>query len=1405
MRIVFVICAMLSFSAFALPLVTKVAAKQRYPWNGLVDIAVTIQGAAEDLPNTACTFVATNSAIQAAIPVEHITQNGDDTGSGTTWTRKFVWDAKADVGAVKIDDVTLTVDVERSLGGVQLWENGPYWAECNVGATKPEEAGYYFWWGDTIGYKRNASNNGWISVKDSTSYSFNGCPTYGNNNSQLQSDGYIDSTGKLVAAHDAATAHLGAPWRMPTVAEFSALINNCDTEWTSRNGVSGRLFKGRGDYASKSIFLPAAGFGYDSHLNYPGSYGFWSSSPGSGGSDFAWSLHFTSSDFYRANDHRYYGESVRPVRGFASASGGGVASDNAVTTHFAYVPPADDVTRFEGGLYGIENSPQDCEDPHGDERYIEHMYSEEDYAGCWQKDYVEIDGRKEPAAFRDNRRFGFAIPVLVASGGTITPEIVHLTSNGTYFHQIEVLSDEEFRTWDRREDVSIPSPDPNRCWVIVLHNEQPNVKPDSNQRYRFDITKMSAANGKDMMEWAHEHGEEFPEAISLPESVSYAIRIKETGEVFPNRFWNVYNPMYDELYDAFDGADYEEEDYIEYPGLWLVTQEMIDEQKGAGVAEVTFDANGGTCATTSKSYESGATLGTLPTATRSGYTFDGWFTAASGGTQVTEATVVTENVTYYAHWVEDQPPVSYAYEDNGDGTVTLTGAEGVSGNLIIPGSIDGKLVTSIGGQAFEYCHGLTSVTIPEGVTNIGNYAFAWCGGLKSVTISSSVTSIGYGPFDYCWELSAIAVEAGNLKYSSCDGIVYDRTGSELVLCPAGRTGNVTIPSGVTCIRNEAFHSCEKLISVHLPSSVNRIEDNAFAGCDSMTEFAVDEGNAWYSSSDGILYNKAGTELIKYPDGKEVPPSIPAIVTRIGNWAFAWCKKLTEVTIPLNVTSIGESAFYGCGLTSVTIPSSVTSIGNYAFAWCGGLKSVTISEGVMDIGGAAFEACGMTSVTIPSSVTRIGDCAFEQCFRLTKVTIREGVTSIGSCAFAWCRELAEVVIPQSVTRIEVGAFDDTPFCANQPEGMTILGGGVLYQFKGTCPSSVTIPSSVTSIGDSVFSGCSELTSVTIPSNVTSVGSYAFSDCDHLKTVYVNAGDGCRIRGLLEEGALNSSQSDDFISTDMLEFVETDSAGGSIQIWDTYKFEYYDDYYEADLTKSFGIDIYDGSDLKEDLKKYNVSKECGSYALFEVYGAKSKDQIKPTLDKCNFNGNCTMTIWTDRELREKAMPDASTDGEWWGECCNWRDYRASDDVSGFILNSLGPRVFPDSSYDHRFGYHEFETDEAEWKWPCQLWPNGNTKDDRFWIAVKLDVNTTDTWYGMEKIRVAAGSSSTDFYVYRTPEDSPLPGRSLADIFRGITFDESSVDCYGMDCWESWSLGDDAYLNSWWIECGEDDCLY
>ena len=282
------------------------------PWS-TITVDYTLGGVEADLDYKVAFDVTANGVTRGV--TNAAAKLADGTASKVIDTAALFGAASADPKAkVRVS----LIAVKPQLGGVQLWENGPYWAECNVGATKPEEYGYYFWWGDTVGYKRNASDTGWVSSQNGASFSFtvSDCLTYGKDTAPLQSAGYIDATGNLVAQYDAATAHLGAPWRMPTDAEYAALIDNCDTEWTTRNGVAGRLVKGRGAYATKSIFLPAAGLGYDSDLTGPGSYGnVWSSTPYSDYSDRAWGLDFNLGGYYSGyNCHRNFGRTVRPVK-----------------------------------------------------------------------------------------------------------------------------------------------------------------------------------------------------------------------------------------------------------------------------------------------------------------------------------------------------------------------------------------------------------------------------------------------------------------------------------------------------------------------------------------------------------------------------------------------------------------------------------------------------------------------------------------------------------------------------------------------------------------------------------------------------------------------------------------------------------------------------------------------------------------------------------------------------------------------------------------------------------------------------------------------------------------------------------------------------------------------------------
>ena len=201
---------------------------------------------------------------------------------------------------------------------------------------------------------------------------------------------------------------------------------------------------------------------------------------------------------------------------------------------------------------------------------------------------------------------------------------------------------------------------------------------------------------------------------------------------------------------------------------------------------------------------------------------------------------------------------------------------------------------------------------------------------------------------------------------------------------------------------------------------------------------------------------------------------------IGEYAFAYCRGLTSLTLPAGITSIGRSAFVGCsGLTSLTLPAGITSIDSYAFYSCSGLMSLTLPTGITSIGEYAFDKCsGLTSLTLPAGITSISNGAFMGCSGLTSLTLHAGITSIGISAFAYCSGLTSLTLPAGITSISNGAFKG---CS----GLT----------------SLTLPASITSIGDVAFSGCSGLTSLILPASITSIGSYAFSSCSGLTSIYV----------------------------------------------------------------------------------------------------------------------------------------------------------------------------------------------------------------------------------------------------------------------------------------------------------------
>ena len=279
-------------------------------------------------------------------------------------------------------------------------------------------------------------------------------------------------------------------------------------------------------------------------------------------------------------------------------------------------------------------------------------------------------------------------------------------------------------------------------------------------------------------------------------------------------------------------------------------------------------------------------------------------------------------------------------------------------------------VTYIGAYAFTSCTELLRVRLSNRAASIGEHAFADCDSLTNIAIPASVREIGPNAFAHCNSLLEILVDENNPVYSSWDGALFNKDRSTIFRCPGGRLGSFTLPATVKDLNTDPY----------IFYSVNEsFYYGAFAGCYSLTDIHVETGSPFFSSQNGIIYSRDGTELVLCPVGKWGDLTIPYGVTRLRSGSFEECRYLNSITLPESLSTIASEVFTNCyALTRVQIPESVTSIESYAFTLCTSLTDITIPAGVREFGRSAFSYCDLETIRFRGSAPRFDDCAFLRC-------------------------------------------------------------------------------------------------------------------------------------------------------------------------------------------------------------------------------------------------------------------------------------------------------------------------------------------------------------------------------------------------------------------------------------------
>jgi len=473
-------------------------------------------------------------------------------------------------------------------------------------------------------------------------------------------------------------------------------------------------------------------------------------------------------------------------------------------------------------------------------------------------------------------------------------------------------------------------------------------------------------------------------------------------------------------------------------------------------------------------------------------------------------------------------PYYYTIED---GKVTINQYIGKESDVIIPNYIEGKPVVAIDGDlawgvgAFSDNKTIKSVTIPDNVVSISPLVFNYCTNLKTIKIGKGLKCIWddpnhSGPLDWtafldCQGLERFEVSNDNNNFSSLEGVLLNKKQTEIIIYPSDKPEtSYQIPDSVSNINNNAFSDCKNLQSIRINKNLLSADD--LLGLDKLKEIILDPGNQNFSMENGVLFNKAKTELILCPAKLYIETyEIPDSVNKIGDSAFLY-SSIEHFIIPNSVITIGSFAFEYSSVEHLIIPDSVTKIGSYAFS-SASLKTIKIGKNAAGLWDTPFDICeNLESIEIDAGNTKylsIDGVLFNKkedtllwypenkqqktytvpkpvktikCFlshNLERIEVEPGNTAFSSIDGVLFNKKSDKILEYPKSKL-LKVY-------KVPKSVKTI---VEYSFDSAGFEKVILPDSIKTIEDFVFWNSKTLRSIIIPKSVINIGMAAFNFYD-----------------------------------------------------------------------------------------------------------------------------------------------------------------------------------------------------------------------------------------------------------------------------------------------------------------------